>query len=86
METGNLLVIWYGATSFLMGLLLFFPTRKFILALSANRAQRKLNRELTEDEINRLRKRSMYISVIVSMSFSFIYNRVIMFKFFGGIS
>ncbi|HHN65854.1 MAG TPA: hypothetical protein ENK09_10885 [Nitrospirae bacterium] len=79
------LIIWYGATSFLMGLLLYFPMRKLILAMSANRAHRRLKRDLTDEEMKNLRKKSMYLSIIISMTFSFLYNRVMMFKFFGGL-
>ena len=79
------LIIWYGATSFLMGLLLFFPTRKLILAMSANRAHKRLKRDLTAEEMANLKKKALYISIIISMTFSFIYNRVMIFKYFGGL-
>lgn len=81
----NWMILWYGATSFLMGLLLFFPTRKLILAMSTNRAHKRLKRDLTDEEMANLKKKALYISIIISMTFSFIYNRVMMFKYFGGL-
>ena len=35
-------IAWYGFTSFLLGLLLFWPLRKLVLALSINRHQRRI--------------------------------------------
>ncbi|NOX19859.1 MAG: hypothetical protein GXO99_01150 [Nitrospirae bacterium] len=79
------LVIWYGVSSFIFGLLLFFPTRKLILAMSVNRIQRRTQREITAEELEKLKKKVTIISAIISLTFAFFYNRVLMFKYFGGI-
>ncbi|MGD2080127.1 MAG: hypothetical protein PVG55_04145 [Nitrospirota bacterium] len=80
----NVMVIWYGATSFILGLILFFPTRKLISSIGINRFQRKENREATAEEAAAIRRRSTYIAAVVALTFAFVYNRVIMFKYFGG--
>lgn len=80
----GLMLIWYGATSFALGLLLFFPTRKLISSIAINRFQRKEDREATAEEAVAIRKRATYIAAVVALTFAFIYNRVIMFKYFGG--
>lgn len=80
----DMMVIWYGATSFLLGLILFFPTRKFISAIAINKLQRKENREATAEEMAAIKKRTTYIAAIVAFTFAFIYNKFVMFKYFGG--
>jgi hypothetical protein len=78
------LIFWYGISSFLLGALLFLPTRKFILAISINRFQRKYQRVIADEELMRLRRRASFITAILTMTFAFIYNRVIMFRYFVG--
>ncbi|RMG66914.1 MAG: hypothetical protein D6710_11955 [Nitrospirae bacterium] len=82
---GHGLIIWYGISSFVFGLLLFFPTRKLILAMSVNRIQRRTQREITSEELAKLKRKVTIIAAIVSLSFAFLYNRVLMFKYFGGV-
>ncbi len=83
---GHGLIIWYGLSSFIFGLLLFIPTRKLILAMSINRIQRRTQKELTAEELAKLKKKVTIIAAVVSLTFAFIYNRVLMFKYFGGVS
>ena len=80
----NTLVLWYGITSFILGVVLFFPLRKIILAMSVNRMARKEKREVTEAEVARIKKRVTVIAAIIAVTFAFIYNRVVMFNYFGG--
>jgi hydrogenase-4 membrane subunit HyfE len=77
-------VVWYGASSFLLGALLYLPLRKFMLAISINRHQRKTKKTITEEHLLNLKKKIYLIAAIVSMTFAFVYNRVIVFKYFGG--
>ncbi len=76
--------LWYGITSIAFGILLYFPLRKFMLSLAINRNQRKLNRNLTEEEIQKLRKKTYLIAAGVAITFAFIYNKIIMVRFIGG--
>jgi len=77
-----MLTIWYGFTSFLLGVLLFFPIRKFILTLNVNRFQSKNNREITEEELAALKKKVTVIAGFISVTFAFLYNKIIVLKFF----
>ncbi|GAB4389972.1 MAG: hypothetical protein Kow0025_18840 [Thermodesulfovibrionales bacterium] len=78
-----MLIYWYGITSVILGVILFFPTRKFVLAISTNRLQRKEQRAATEAEAAALRRRATIVAAVVALTFAFVYNRVIMYKFFG---
>ena len=80
------MVIWYGVTSVLLGVILFFPVRKVILSLNVNRHQAKTKRPITEEEFEVLKKRATVIAAIVCMTFAFLYNKFIMLKFYGGLS
>ena len=76
------LIVWYGLSSFILGLLLFFPLRKFILSISINRHQRKAQAAITDDVRQRLKQRVYVIAAIVSMTFAFLSIRVVVMKFF----
>ena len=80
------MVIWYGVTSVLLGVILFFPVRKVILSLNVNRHQAKTKRQITEEELEVLKKRATIIAAIVCMTFAFLYNKFIMLKFYEGLS
>ncbi len=58
----------------LLAALLFWPMSKLVWMLSVRRLQRKLARELDENEIAGQMNRARVISVFVSMLFSFAYN------------
>lgn len=79
----HMLTVWYGFTSALLGALLFFPVRKFILALNVNRHQSKVNREITRDELASLKKKVTVIAILISVTFAFLYNKIIILKFFA---
>ena len=66
----------------MLGVLLFFPIRKFILTLNVNRFQSKNNREITEEELTALRKKVTIIAGFISVTFAFLYNKIIVLKFF----
>ncbi len=77
------MLVWYGVTSALLGVLLFFPTRKFILSLQVNRLQHKAKREITEAELESLKRKVTVVAAVISMTFAFLYNKIIMLKLFG---
>ena len=77
-----MLTAWYGITSFLFAVILFFPVRKLLLSLNINRFQAKQKRAITEKEIEILRKKVNVIAAIISVSFAFFYNKYVMLKFF----
>ncbi len=79
------MISWYGMSSFVFGIVLYFPLRKFILAMAINRNQAKLNRVLTDEEHEKLKKKVWMIAAGLAMTFAFIYNKIIMYRFMGGV-
>ena len=77
-----MLTLWYGATSFLFAVILFFPVRKLLMAININRIQSKNKRAITEEEVRTLRKKVNVIAAIIAVTFAFFYNKYIMLKFF----
>lgn len=75
-------IIWYGATSFVFGLVLFFPVRKLLLSLNVNRHQAKTKRPITPEEFERLKKKTTIIAIVLSLSFAFFYNKFMILKYF----
>ena len=58
----------------ILAALLFWPMSKLIWVMSVRRLQRKLERELDEQEIAGQMNRARVISVFVSVIFSLLYN------------
>jgi len=74
--------IWYWISSIGLAALLFRPAKKVILTQRVRKTERKLDRELTEDERRDLEKRTIPITVFIVITFSFLFNSVIMNKYF----
>ena len=74
--------IWYWISSIGLAALLFRPAKKLIITQRVRKAERKLDRPLNEDEIQDLEKRSIPITVFIVVTFSFLFNTVIMNKYF----
>jgi hypothetical protein len=81
-----MLVIWYGISSFILGAILFFPLRKFILAMSVNRHMRKTGMEMTGEQRKALKKKVTVVAAVIAITFAFIYNKFVMVKFFGSLT
>lgn len=77
----TMLTIWYGVSSLVFGVVLFFPLRKLMLAMNINRQQRKLNRELTAEEREILKRKLTILAAAISVTFAFFYNKVLFLKF-----
>lgn len=58
----------------LLALLLFFPVSKLVWVLSVRRLQRKLQRELSQEEFNGQLARARFISVLIVLLFSLLFN------------
>jgi hypothetical protein len=58
----------------LLAALLFYPVSKLIWVLSVRRLQRRLQRELTEEEIKGQLNRARFITVFLVLFFSWLYN------------
>lgn len=77
-----MVTIWYGISSFVFGVILFFPVRKLLLALNINRHQAKQNRAITAEELAVLTKKVNVVAAFISITFAFFYNKFIILKFF----
>jgi len=58
----------------LLAALLFIPVSKLVWVLSVRRLQRKLQRELNDEELKGQRRRASVIAVILVLIFSSLYN------------
>jgi hypothetical protein len=76
------MTIWYWVSSLGLAALLFRPTKKFILVQRLKRTAAKLKRQLTEDEIKDLEKRTIPMTVFIVITFSLLFNSVIMGKYY----
>ena len=74
--------IWYWISSIGLAAILFRPAKKMIFSLRVRRAERKIDRPLTEDERQDLEKRTIPITVFIVVTFSFLFNTVIINKYF----
>ena len=74
--------IWYWISSIALAALLFRPAKKVIFTQRVRKAERKLDRPLTEEERLDLEKRTVPITVFIVVTFSFLFNSVIMNKYF----
>lgn len=61
-----------------LAVLLFFPVSNFIWVMSVRRLERKLGKELTEEERLGQKNRARVIAAFVSLTFSFLFNMHLM--------
>jgi hypothetical protein len=74
--------VWYWISSIFLAVLLFRPAKKFIVAQRVRKTERKLRRDLTEQERTDLEKRSIPLTAFIVVTFSFLFNAVIMGKYY----
>jgi hypothetical protein len=74
--------IWYWVSSIGLAALLFRPAKKVIFTQRVRKTERKLDRPLTEDERLDLEKSTIPMTVFIVVTFSFLFNSVIMNKYF----
>jgi len=67
-------MLYFLLSVFILALLLFFPITKLIWVISVRRLQRKLKRELNESELAGQVTRARFISIFVSLLFSYLFN------------
>lgn len=75
--------VWYGVTSIVFGVILFFPVRKLMVAMSINKLQRREKREATVEEREKIRKKMTPIAAAISVTFAFVYNQLLLQKLMG---
>ena len=74
--------LWYWVSSLGLAALLYRPVKKFILVQRFKRTAAKLRRPLTEEEVKDLEKKTIPITVFIVLTFSFLFNSVLMGKYF----
>ena len=67
-------MLFFLVSVVVLAVLLFFPISKLIWVFSVRRLQKKLNRELNEEEIAGQMTRARFLSVFVSLVFSYLFN------------
>ncbi|MEN8264553.1 MAG: hypothetical protein ABFR82_13940 [Nitrospirota bacterium] len=74
--------VWYWISSIFLAVLIFRPTKKFIFVQRVRKAERKLKRDLTEEERKNLEKRTIPMTVFIVVTFAFLFNGIIMDKYY----
>jgi hypothetical protein len=74
--------VWFGISSIFLAFVLFKPANKFIFVQRVRKAERKLKRDLTEEEREDHKKKSVPITAIIVITFAILFNSVIMGKYF----
>ena len=67
-------MLYFLLSVVVLAVLLFFPISKLIWVMSVRRLQRKLNRELNETELAGQMTRARFVSIFVSLLFSYLFN------------
>ncbi len=66
--------VYFVGWVLLLAALLFFPVSKLIWALSVRKLQRKMRRELSEQETEAQLRRARILAVFIVVIFSFLFN------------
>ena len=61
---------------------MFRPVKKLILAQKIRKAERNTKRQLTEEEVKAIEKKTIPITVFIVLTFSLLFNRILMGKYF----
>lgn len=73
---------WYWISSIFLAIVIFKPAKKLIFVQRVRKAERKLKRDLSEDERDDLEKRTKPITALIVLIFSLMFNGVLMGKYF----
>ena len=65
---------YYLISVIILALLLYYPVNKMIFVLSVRRLERKIGKQLNDDQKNGQLKRSRFISIILILCFSCLFN------------
>jgi hypothetical protein len=67
-------MLYFLLSVVVLAVLLFFPISKLIWVFSVRRLQRKLNRELSDVEVAGQLTRARFLSIFISLLFSYLFN------------
>ncbi len=65
---------YYLVSVIILALLLYYPVNKMIFVLSVRRLERRIGKQLNDDQKNGQLKRSRFISIILILCFSCLFN------------
>ena len=65
---------YYVISVIILALLLYYPVNKMIFVLSVRRLERRIGKQLNDDQKNGQLKRSRFISIILILCFSCLFN------------
>ena len=65
---------YYLISVIILALLLYYPVNKMIFVLSVRRLERRIGKQLNDNQKNGQLKRSRFISIILILCFSFLFN------------
>ena len=74
--------VWYWLSSIFLAIVLFRPAKKFILVQRIRKIERKDKRKLSEEEVSAIEKKSIPMTVFIILTFSLIFNRILMGRYF----
>lgn len=74
--------VWFWISSICLAALLFRPAKKMIFAQRVRRTERKIDRPLNEEERQDLEKRTIPMTAFIVVTFSFLFNAVVMSKYY----
>ena len=66
--------IYFWFSVVVLAALLFWPVSKLVWVMSVRRQQRKLGRELGQEEIDGQLNRARFIAVLLALIFAFFFN------------
>jgi hypothetical protein len=76
------LLIWYLISSIIMAVILYKPIRKLIFVQMVRKAERKLKKDLSEEERNKILKKIIPVTAFIVVTFSFIFNKILIHNSF----
>ena len=65
---------YYVLSVIILALLLYYPVNKMIFVLSVRRLERRIGKQLNDDQKSGQLKRSRFISIILILCFSCLFN------------
>ena len=74
--------VWYWVSSIFLTIVLFRPAKKFIVVQRVRKIERKEKTKLSKEEIAEIEKKTIPMTVFIILSFSLIFNRLLMSKYF----
>jgi hypothetical protein len=78
------LTIWLWVSSLVLAALLYKPVKNIIYVGRVRKLERTLKRESTEEERKTIEKKTIPLVVVLVITFSFLFTKVLVGKYFLG--